>query len=135
MAENHRRFILPVNIKHFFSSFLTHSSIYSDTKLVCKDRVIFSNKLVLSLAFPIMEQLMASLGDLLEPVIILPDNTADQINTMISNFLSEPGAEICDEYSSSADKETDDETKHIDETSFNTEEVFGTKLDIETIFI
>ena len=133
MAENQRKFKLPVNIKHFFSSFLTNSSIYRNTKLVCKDRVIFSNKLVLSLAFPIMEQLMASLGDLLEPVIILPD-TADQINTMISNFLSEPEAEICDECGSSAEKETDDETKHIDETSFNTEEVFGTKLDIEKEF-
>ena len=135
MAENQRRFTSPVHIQHFFSSCLTDSSLetvlYNDTKLVCKDRVIFSNKLLLSLTFPVLEQLLASLGESLEAVIILPDNTADEINKIIGRFLSQPEAEICEQNGRSAHWRIDGKTKLINESIVDTEEVFVMKLDTD----
>ena len=100
MAGEERKFISPVNIQHFFSSLLKDTEAYStymDTKLICKDRVMFNSRLLLSMAFPFLETPLAILGEMVEPVVILPDYTSVELMEVIQTFLAEPEAEICEQ--------------------------------------
>ena len=65
------------------------SSIYEDTRLVCRDGTIFSSRLLLSLAFPTLGISLALLGESIEPVFILSDYTAEEVKRVIYTFLSE----------------------------------------------
>eukprot|EP00092_Neocalanus_flemingeri_P034076 GFUD01037057.1.p1 GENE.GFUD01037057.1~~GFUD01037057.1.p1 ORF type:complete len:398 (-),score=56.85 GFUD01037057.1:218-1411(-) len=83
----------PVDIQNLFFDLLEEnvedSSIYKDTKLACRDGTIFSNKLLLSLAFPLLEKHLAWVGEIMEPVIILPDYSTGDFRLMIDTFLTE----------------------------------------------
>ena len=61
-------------------------SIYEDTRLVCRDGSVFSSRLLLSLAFPTLGRSLALLGESIEPVIILPDYSAEEVKKVILNW-------------------------------------------------
>eukprot|EP00092_Neocalanus_flemingeri_P023006 GFUD01024938.1.p1 GENE.GFUD01024938.1~~GFUD01024938.1.p1 ORF type:complete len:481 (-),score=71.76 GFUD01024938.1:85-1527(-) len=95
MATGIKTLKSPVDIQNLFLDLLEEngedSSNYQDTKLVCRDGTISSNKLLLSLAFPMLERPLAWVGEIVEPVIILPDYSAGDVRLMIETFLSEAG--------------------------------------------
>lgn len=80
-------------IKNFFTLLLNHSgdsSGYNDTTLVCKDRTIFINKVLLSLAFTSIESALFSLEHMLDIVVVMfPDYTASELIASIETFLLE----------------------------------------------
>eukprot|EP00092_Neocalanus_flemingeri_P017513 GFUD01018946.1.p1 GENE.GFUD01018946.1~~GFUD01018946.1.p1 ORF type:complete len:484 (-),score=72.73 GFUD01018946.1:65-1516(-) len=95
MATGIKTLKSPVDIQNLFFDLLEEnvedSSIYQDTKLACRDGTIFSNKLILSLAFPLLEKHLAWVGEIMEPVIILPDYSTGDVRLMIETFLTEAG--------------------------------------------
>ena len=82
----------PVDIQQLFLDLNQHnegeSSEYHDTKMVCKDESIFSNRLLLTLAFPVLEKTLTLLQNVVEPVIILPDFTSGEVRGDLLAFLS-----------------------------------------------
>jgi len=93
---------LPVSIYEYMTNLFQDNegqfSTYQDTRLDCRDGAIYSSRLLLSLAFPSLCSSLASLPESIEPVIILPEHSAEELRRAINTFLSEnvsEGLESC----------------------------------------
>ena len=87
MNSNPRKLFSLVNIQNLFHSIFKAGS-YNDSKLVCKDKILYCNKLLLSLTFPTMGELMMSVGEWVDHIILMPDFTSeDLLQTMEIFFL------------------------------------------------
>jgi len=60
---------------------------FQDATLICNDQTFRTNKLLLVLAFPIVEHILLYFEESLDLVILLPDYSASFIRAFISNFL------------------------------------------------
>ena len=83
-----------VKTRRFFANILkdtgsSFATAYNDTTLVCKDKTIFINRVLLSVAFPSLESAMYSLGQVLDLVVILPEYTVSELTDMIQTLLSD----------------------------------------------
>jgi len=63
-------------------------AMYQDTRLECRDGSFYSNRILLSLALPFLGRNFALLGETIEPVILLPDYSTEEVKTSIHAFLS-----------------------------------------------
>ena len=98
MAMKHNLLKSSVDIHTFMINLFQDNdeelSIYEDTRLVCRDVSVFCSRLILSLAFPTLGRSLALLGESIEPVIILPDYSAEEVKKVIDTFLSENVPEL-----------------------------------------
>jgi len=87
------RLLSDLCVRNFFTQLLDHSgycsSGYNDTTLVCKDRTIFINKVLLSLAFTSTESALFSLEHMVDIVVMFPDYTASELIAALRTFLFE----------------------------------------------
>merc|ERR1712179_219835 len=87
-----------------------------DARIVCQDGNILSNRLLLFLAFPILETPRAFFGESMETVVMLPDYTVEGLRREIKSFIS--GWEM-------EKLSTEDKIKRLPSTEIEkTEEIF-----------
>ena len=86
MNSNPRKLFSLVNIQNLFHSIFKAGS-YNDSKLVCKDKILYCNKLLLSLTFPTMGELMMSVGEWVDHIILMPDLTSEDLLQTMEIFL------------------------------------------------
>ena len=60
---------------------------YKDVKVVCKDNTVWGPRVILALAYPLMAEILRDRNEDKELVLILPDFTAQEVNTRVSEFL------------------------------------------------
>jgi len=89
MKNNSIKLYSPVNIRQLSYSVFKSGS-YKDTQLVLKDKIIFVNRLLLSLTFPSMGELMLSVGEWVDHIIMMPDYSSDVLLETMDTFLSKP---------------------------------------------
>ena len=89
MKNNSIKLYSPVTIRQLSYSVFKSGS-YKDTQLVLKDKIIFVNRLLLSLTFPSMGELMLSVGEWVDHIIMMPEYTSDDLLKTIETFLSMP---------------------------------------------
>ena len=87
MDGNPKKLFSTVNTHQLFSS-LFKSGSYNDTQLVCSDKIIFANRLLLSLTFPSMGEVMVSVGEWVDHIIMMPDYTSLDLLKDMESFLS-----------------------------------------------
>ena len=108
---------LPLNfhVRNFFTQLLDHSrdsSCYNDTTLVCKDKTIFINKVLLSLAFTSTESVLFSLEHMVDMVVMFPDYTAGELITTIRALLIDIKTEHHEDFEEKDDYSKKDNSDH-----------------------
>ena len=69
---------------------LTSSAVkdyYMDVMVVCKDDTVWGSRVILALAYPLMAEILRDRNEDKELVLILPDFTAQEVNTRVEEFL------------------------------------------------
>ena len=61
---------------------------YNDVMVVCKDNTVWESRVILALAYPLMAEILRDRNEDKELVLILPDFTAEEVNTRVAQFLS-----------------------------------------------
>jgi len=89
MKNNSIKLLSPVTMQQLFCSVFKSDS-YKDTQLVFKDKIIFVNRLLLSLTFPSIGELMLSVGEWVDHIIMMPDNTSDDLLKRMETFFCKP---------------------------------------------
>ena len=78
------------SVQYEIQAMLIRSAVldcYNDVMVVCKDNTVWGPRVILALAYPLMAEILRDRNEDKELVLILPDFTAQEVNTRVEEFL------------------------------------------------